>query len=97
MKHDVHDVNLSRCNVDEKRHIVCCHGKKLAIAFNLVKRCPGSTVRTIMNLGICRDFPTAAKVIKMNVGQEIQSRYVTASTIKIVCAPLLITAEKSLM
>jgi hypothetical protein len=96
-KQGMHDVNLSLCNVDEKEHVVCCHGEKLATAFSLVKRCPGSTVPMIVNLRICRDFPTATKFIRKIVWQEMQLRNVTASSMRIVCIPVVITADKSLM
>lgn len=94
---DMHDVNLLLCNVDEKEHIVCCHSEKLATVFRLVKRCLALTVPMIKNLCICRDFSTATKFIGKIVWQEMQLRTVTASTIRIVCATVVITADKNLM
>eukprot|EP01018_Ginkgo_biloba_P029187 Gb_18176 [translate_table: standard] len=56
---------------EEKERILCGHSEKLAIAFGLIKTCPGTTIRITKNLRVCGDCHTATKVISKIVGREI--------------------------
>jgi hypothetical protein len=61
--HDVED--------EEKEYILCGHSEKLAIAFGLIKTCPGIPIRITKNLRVCGDCHNVIKLISKVVGREI--------------------------
>ncbi|XP_057828968.1 uncharacterized protein LOC131040127 [Cryptomeria japonica] len=67
---DIHSV-LHDLGQDEKECALTNHSEKLAIAFGLIKTCPGTTIRIAKNLRVCCDCHTAIKFISIVVGREI--------------------------
>eukprot|EP01018_Ginkgo_biloba_P004276 Gb_28079 [translate_table: standard] len=70
------DTNLVLHDVDmeQKKHIICYHSEKLAIAFGLISTPPGTLIRIVKNLRVCVDCHTATKFISKLVGREIVAR-----------------------
>eukprot|EP01018_Ginkgo_biloba_P008466 Gb_26314 [translate_table: standard] len=64
--HDVED--------EQKEHILCYHGEKLAIAFGLINTSHGTPIRIVKNLRVCGDCHSATKFISKIVGREIVVR-----------------------
>eukprot|EP01018_Ginkgo_biloba_P011740 Gb_01151 [translate_table: standard] len=56
---------------EEKECILCAHSEKLAIAFGLIKTCPGTTIWITKNLCVCGDCHNAMKGTFKIVGREI--------------------------
>lgn len=61
--HDVED--------EDKEYILCGHSEKLAIAFGLIKTCPGIPIRITKNLRVCGDCHNTIKLISKVAGREI--------------------------
>ncbi|KAG9457817.1 hypothetical protein H6P81_002325 [Aristolochia fimbriata] len=59
---------------EEKEHAVSYHSEKLAIAFGLISTKPGTTIRMVKNLRVCRDCHSAAKLISRVFDREIVLR-----------------------
>ncbi|XP_057847984.2 pentatricopeptide repeat-containing protein At3g26782, mitochondrial-like [Cryptomeria japonica] len=59
---------------EEKEILICHHSEKLAIAFGLLNTSPGTTIRVVKNLRVCRDCHTASKFISKIVAREIVVR-----------------------
>eukprot|EP01018_Ginkgo_biloba_P034705 Gb_25843 [translate_table: standard] len=49
---------------EEKRHILCCHSKKLAIGLGLVNICPGMPIQIIKDLLVTSDCHAITKLIQ---------------------------------
>uniref|UniRef100_A0A1D1YUW0 Pentatricopeptide repeat-containing protein At1g74630 n=1 Tax=Anthurium amnicola TaxID=1678845 RepID=A0A1D1YUW0_9ARAE len=64
--HDIED--------EEKHHVLARHSEKLAVAFGVAKTCPGSVIRIVKNLRVCRDCHTVMKLISKVYGREIVVR-----------------------
>ncbi|RAL36989.1 hypothetical protein DM860_003911 [Cuscuta australis] len=56
---------------EEKEEMVGSHSEKLAVAFALLVSEPGSVIRVVKNLRICRDCHTAIKIISKLEKREI--------------------------
>lgn len=56
---------------EEKEEMVGTHSEKLAVAFGILVTEPGSTIRVMKNLRVCRDCHTAIKIISQLEGREI--------------------------
>jgi len=70
----VPNINFVLDDVDddkEKERILLAHSEKLAIAFGIIKTCPGIAIRITKNLRICGDCHIATKFISRIVGREI--------------------------
>lgn len=59
---------------EQKRHMLCGHSERLAIAFGIIRTPPGTTIRVTKNLRVCVDCHTAIKYISRIVGREIVVR-----------------------
>ncbi|XP_074588649.1 putative pentatricopeptide repeat-containing protein At3g23330 [Curcuma longa] len=59
---------------EQKRHMLCGHSERLAIAFGIIRTPPGTTIRVTKNLRVCVDCHTATKHISRIVGREIVVR-----------------------
>ncbi|KAF3323847.1 pentatricopeptide repeat-containing protein [Carex littledalei] len=64
--HDVED--------EEKEKILCGHSEKLAIAFGLISKPPGTTIRVTKNLRVCNDCHETAKFLSKMERREIVLR-----------------------
>nr|UPT49168.1 pentatricopeptide repeat protein AaPPR947 [Agave angustifolia] len=64
---------------EEKETSIYCHSEKLAITFGLIRTEPGSTIRIIKNLRVCRDCHNVSKLISKVYDRKIimrdRSRY----------------------
>ncbi|CAN8266688.1 unnamed protein product [Cochlearia groenlandica] len=58
----------------EKEITLRYHSEKLAIAFGLLNTSPGTTIRVVKNLRVCRDCHNAAKLISLVFGRRIVLR-----------------------
>ncbi|CAF1919913.1 BnaCnng39450D [Brassica napus] len=58
----------------EKEIAVRYHSEKLAIAFGVLNTPPGTTVRVVKNLRVCRDCHNAAKLISVVFGRRVVLR-----------------------
>ncbi|CAA7043850.1 unnamed protein product [Microthlaspi erraticum] len=58
----------------EKEIAVRYHSEKLAIAFGLLNTPPGTTIRVVKNLRVCRDCHNAAKLISLVFGRRVVLR-----------------------
>ncbi|CAF2143180.1 BnaA02g26650D [Brassica napus] len=58
----------------EKEVTVRYHSEKLAIAFGVLNTPPGTTVRVVKNLRVCRDCHNAAKLISVVFGRKVVLR-----------------------
>nr|GMD97924.1 pentatricopeptide repeat-containing protein At1g14470 [Ipomoea batatas] len=56
---------------EEKEEMIGSHSEKLAVAFALLVSEPGSVIRVVKNLRICRDCHTAIKIISKLEKREI--------------------------
>ncbi|CAH9099700.1 unnamed protein product [Cuscuta europaea] len=56
---------------EEKEEMVGSHSEKLAVAFAVLVSEPGSVIRVVKNLRICRDCHTAMKIISKLENREI--------------------------
>jgi pentatricopeptide repeat protein len=70
-------VVLHNVDEEEKENILNAHSEKLAIAFGVIKTCPGTPIRIIKNLRMCRDCHSATKYISRIVSREIFVRDTT--------------------
>ncbi|KAK8960862.1 putative pentatricopeptide repeat-containing protein [Platanthera guangdongensis] len=61
-------------NEEDKEVCLSQHSEKLAVAFGLVSTSPGSVIRIIKNLRICRDCHTVMKMISEKFGRVIVVR-----------------------
>ncbi|XP_052181631.1 pentatricopeptide repeat-containing protein At1g08070, chloroplastic-like [Diospyros lotus] len=59
---------------DDKETSVSHHSEKLAIAFGLIRTCPGTTIRISKNLRICCDCHNATKMASKVFSREIVVR-----------------------
>ncbi|XP_058089016.1 pentatricopeptide repeat-containing protein At5g66520 [Magnolia sinica] len=59
---------------EEKEAAIHHHSEKLAIAFGLINTNPGTTIRVIKNLRVCKDCHTATKLISKVYACEIVVR-----------------------
>ncbi|KAA0036221.1 pentatricopeptide repeat-containing protein [Cucumis melo var. makuwa] len=59
---------------EEKETAIAQHSEKLAIAFGLINTKPGTTIRVVKNLRICRDCHTVAKLVSQIYCREIIMR-----------------------
>ncbi|PIA62679.1 hypothetical protein AQUCO_00200592v1 [Aquilegia coerulea] len=48
---------------EEKENAVSLHSEKLAVAFGISRLCPGSVIRIVKNLRVCRDCHVVMKLI----------------------------------
>ncbi|CAN6462121.1 unnamed protein product [Victoria cruziana] len=62
---------------EQKRHMLCGHSERLAIAFGIISTPPGTSIRVTKNLRVCSDCHTATKFISKIVGREIIVRDVS--------------------
>ncbi|KAK9113186.1 hypothetical protein Scep_020705 [Stephania cephalantha] len=62
---------------EQKRHLLCSHSERLAIAFGIISTPPGTTIRVTKNLRVCVDCHIATKFISKIVGREIIVRDVS--------------------
>ncbi|XP_031482992.1 putative pentatricopeptide repeat-containing protein At3g23330 [Nymphaea colorata] len=62
---------------EQKRHMLCGHSERLAIAFGIISTPPGTSIRVTKNLRVCSDCHTATKFISKIVGREIVVRDVS--------------------
>jgi len=64
---------------EEKETSIYCHSEKLAVTFGLIRTEPGSTIRIIKNLRVCRDCHNVSKLISKVYDRKIimrdRSRY----------------------
>jgi pentatricopeptide repeat protein len=69
----VPNTNLVLHDVEEemKEDILCSHSEKLAISFGIINTSPGTPIRIMKNLRVCRDCHNATKFICKIVGREI--------------------------
>ncbi|KAH0853726.1 hypothetical protein HID58_092932 [Brassica napus] len=58
----------------EKEITLRYHSEKLAIAFGVLNTPPGTTVRVVKNLRVCRDCHNAAKLISVVFGRKVVLR-----------------------
>ncbi|KAK1265905.1 Pentatricopeptide repeat-containing protein [Acorus gramineus] len=58
----------------EKEMSLRYHSEKLAIAFGVLNTPPGTTIRVVKNLRVCRDCHAAAKLMSMQLEREIVLR-----------------------
>lgn len=65
----IHDIEE-----EEKEKILCGHSEKLAIAFGLMSKAPGTTIRITKNLRVCNDCHETAKFLSKMEGREIVLR-----------------------
>eukprot|EP01018_Ginkgo_biloba_P009883 Gb_00930 [translate_table: standard] len=72
----VPDTNFALNDVEEeqKKHILCHHSEKLAIAYGLLNTTPGKPIRIIKNLRVCGDCHLSIKFISKIVLREIVVR-----------------------
>eukprot|EP01018_Ginkgo_biloba_P013193 Gb_32457 [translate_table: standard] len=72
----VPDTRFVLHNVEEeqKERILYHHSEKLAIAFGLISKSPGTVIRIIKNLRVCSDCHCAIKFISKIIGREIVVR-----------------------
>ncbi|MQM07416.1 hypothetical protein Taro_040255 [Colocasia esculenta] len=61
--HDIED--------EEKQQTIARHSEKLAVAFGIARTCPGSVIRIVKNLRVCRDCHTVMKLISKVYRREI--------------------------
>lgn len=59
---------------EEKEEMVGTHSEKLAVAFAILVSEPGTIIRVVKNLRVCRDCHTAFKIISELEGREILVR-----------------------
>ena len=59
---------------EDKETAIAQHSEKLAIAFGLINTKPGTTIRVVKNLRICRDCHTVAKLVSQIYCREIIMR-----------------------
>ncbi|XP_064938086.1 pentatricopeptide repeat-containing protein At3g03580-like [Musa acuminata AAA Group] len=59
---------------DDKKHMLCTHSERLAIAFGLLNTKPGTPLLIMKNLRACGDCHTAIKYITKIVAREILIR-----------------------
>lgn len=59
---------------DEKRHALCGHSERLAIAFGLLNTKPGTPLQVMKNLRVCGDCHTAIKYISKITQRELLVR-----------------------
>ncbi|XP_010265006.1 PREDICTED: putative pentatricopeptide repeat-containing protein At3g23330 [Nelumbo nucifera] len=62
---------------EQKKHILCSHSERLAIAFGIISTPSGTTIRVTKNLRVCVDCHAATKFISKIVGREIVVRDVS--------------------
>eukprot|EP01018_Ginkgo_biloba_P012654 Gb_23605 [translate_table: standard] len=69
----VPDTNFVLHDVEEeqKEQFLSYHSEKLAIAFGLISKPPGTPIQIVKNLRVCGDCHTATKFISKIVGREI--------------------------
>jgi pentatricopeptide repeat protein len=65
----IHDIEE-----EKKEKILCGHSEKLAIAFGLMSKPPGTTIRVTKNLRVCNDCHETAKFLSKMEGREIVLR-----------------------
>ncbi|KAM7262632.1 hypothetical protein ACFE04_000315 [Oxalis oulophora] len=72
----VPDTSAVLYDIDEewKEGALSHHSEKLAIAFGLISTKPGTTVRIVKNLRVCRNCHTATKLISKIFNREIIAR-----------------------
>ncbi|KAF8737556.1 hypothetical protein HU200_014103 [Digitaria exilis] len=58
----------------EKERVLARHSEKLAVAFGLMTTPPGTTLRVMKNLRVCRDCHAVMKLISEIAGREIVVR-----------------------
>ncbi|KFK33478.1 hypothetical protein AALP_AA5G018400 [Arabis alpina] len=58
----------------EKEITLRYHSEKLAIAFGLLNTPPGTTIRVVKNLRVCKDCHNAAKLISLIFGRKVVLR-----------------------
>ncbi|CAI9101464.1 OLC1v1038797C1 [Oldenlandia corymbosa var. corymbosa] len=68
------DCALRDVEEEEKEEMVGTHSEKLAVAFALLVSEPGTTIRVVKNLRICRDCHDAMKIISQLESREIMVR-----------------------
>lgn len=56
---------------EQKKHLLCSHSERLAIAFGIISTPPGMTIRVTKNIRVCVDCHTATKFMSKIVGREI--------------------------
>ncbi|CAA0355580.1 Pentatricopeptide repeat-containing protein chloroplastic [Arabidopsis thaliana] len=61
-------------NDQEKEITLRYHSEKLAITFGLLNTPPGTTIRVVKNLRVCRDCHNAAKLISLIFGRKVVLR-----------------------
>ncbi|XP_077253501.1 tetratricopeptide repeat (TPR)-like superfamily protein [Tasmannia lanceolata] len=59
---------------EEKESAIHQHSEKLAIAFGLISSKPGSTIRVVKNLRVCKDCHSVTKLISKVYSREIVVR-----------------------
>ncbi|KAG0498975.1 hypothetical protein HPP92_003666 [Vanilla planifolia] len=64
----VHHMHLTE---QQKEASLRYHGEKLAIAFGLINTSPGTTIRVVKNLRVCRDCHSYAKLVSLLFGRKI--------------------------
>lgn len=64
-------VNHMDMEEEEKEVTLRYHSEKLAIAFGLLNTAPGTTIRVVKNLRVCRDCHSAAKIISSIFNRQI--------------------------
>lgn len=69
----VPDTSCVLHNVDEgeKENLLCGHSEKLAIAFGILNKPPGTTIRVAKNLRVCNDCHIATKFMSKVLEREI--------------------------
>ncbi|KAF8410571.1 hypothetical protein HHK36_003102 [Tetracentron sinense] len=68
------DMVLQDMREEEKENALYLHSEKLAVAFGLINTPPGTPIRVVKNLRICRDCHSAIKLIAQIEGREIVVR-----------------------
>ncbi|GJY90790.1 pentatricopeptide repeat-containing protein [Tanacetum coccineum] len=58
----------------DKENQLFWHSERLAVAYGLIKSVPGSVIRVVKNLRVCRDYHTVLKFISSIAGREIVVR-----------------------
>ncbi|PIA39281.1 hypothetical protein AQUCO_02600019v1 [Aquilegia coerulea] len=59
---------------EEKEAVIGYHSEKLAISFGFISTTPGSTLRIVKNIRICRDCHSAIKIVSMVFKRKIVVR-----------------------
>ncbi|KAI3429162.1 DYW_deaminase domain-containing protein [Psidium guajava] len=67
---------VCHANMEEKDKEITLryHSEKLAIAFGLLNTAPGTMIRVVKNLRVCRDCHSAAKLVSLIFGRQIVLR-----------------------